>query len=336
MICLTSDNWSSAHPEILASLNLGDSPAPAYGSDSLSQNAREKLASIFATQSDAIAFCLNGSGANLVTLSCLLKPYDAVIGATSSHVHVDECGALERITGSKFIGIPKASGKLSPDDIRPYLHSRGDIHRVQIKVVTIAQPTETGTVYSLEELQELASFCRSENLDLHVDGARLSNALAEKILKPSDLTQMGIAALTLGGVKNGLLFGEVAMVFDPLARKHLGFMQKQCLQLHSKNRYIAAQYLAWLEDDLWLKMARHANQMAQGLGEILIPHAYSQTLDQGSNALFCRLKPKAEATLREIADFYTWDPADRTLRLMCSWATQPEELQQIKRSLQSM
>lgn len=336
MICLASDNWSSAHPKILESLHLGSSPAPAYGADSTSEKAREKIANLFETGTDAIAFCLNGSGANLVTLSCLLRPYDAVIGATSSHVHVDECGALERITGSKFIGIPKASGKLTPEDIRPYLHSRGDIHRVQPRVITIAQPTETGTVYSLRELQDLARFCHEEDLLLHVDGARLSNVLAEDILKPSDLTQMGIAALTLGGVKNGLLFGEVALVFDPSARKHLGFMQKQCLQLHSKNRYIAAQYLTWLEDDLWLKMARHANQMAQRLGEILRPHAYSQTLEQGSNALFCRLKPEAEATLREIADFYTWDPADKTLRLMCSWATQPEELQRIAQALQSI
>ena len=316
-----SDNQAGAHGAVLSALaraNLGD--AVGYGDDPWTQRAAAALCTAFGARGGAF-FVFTGTAANVLGLSLLLRPYEGVICADSAHVNVDECGAPERILGSKLLTVPAPDGKLTPGLISAQLADRGDEHRVQARVVTISQVTELGTCYTLAELKTLGEFCRAEKLRLYIDGARLANAAAHLGCSLADLAAQA-DVLSFGGTKNGAVGGEAVVVMAEELIAHVPFLRKQQGQLASKMRYLAVQFQALLDADLWLRNAAHANAMARRLADG-IHGAPGVGLRQPveSNAVFASLDPAHIARLQQDWQFYVWDTTAQVVRWMTAYDT---------------
>jgi len=316
-----SDNQAGAHGAVLSALaraNLGD--AVGYGDDPWTQRAAAALCTAFGARGGAF-FVFTGTAANVLGLSLLLRPYEGVICADSAHVNVDECGAPERILGSKLLTVPAPDGKLTPGLISTQLADRGDEHRVQARVVTISQVTELGTCYTLAELKSLGEFCRAEKLRLYIDGARLANAAAHLGCSLADLAAQA-DVLSFGGTKNGAVGAEAVVVMAEELTAHVPFLRKQQGQLASKMRYLAVQFQALLDADLWLRNAAHANAMARRLADG-IRGAPGVGLWQPveSNAVFASLDPAHIARLQQDWQFYVWDTTAQVVRWMTAYDT---------------
>lgn len=320
-----SDNYAGAHPEVvraIAHANAGDSRP--YGDDQWTRRATTELTEAFGARDSLLVF--NGTAANVLGIGLLLQPHEAVICAESSHLNVDECGATERILGNKLLTVPTPDGKLTPDLVRSRLAGRGDVHRAQPRVVQVAQVTELGTCYSLDELRELSDFCQAEGLYLHVDGARLANAAAYLDCELADLAA-GIDVLSFGGTKNGALAAEAVVVMRDQFVADGPFYRKQQMQLGSKMRFVAAQFTALMDDKLWLRSAQHANAMAARLAAGLadIPGVAIRYPVQ-SNAVFAVLRPECIAGLRREWTFYIWNEGENVVRWMTAFDTTEEDV----------
>jgi threonine aldolase len=321
-----SDNHAGVHDQILRALtetNQGD--ATSYGVDPWTQEATARLREVFGARG-GVFFVATGSAANVLGLSLMLRPYEAVICAESAHVNVDECGALERVAGCKLLPVAAPDGKLTPALAATRLTGRGDEHRVQPRVVSIAQVTELGTCYSLPELQALGEFCRAKGLRLHIDGARLANAAAHLGCSLPDLSGQA-DVLSFGGTKNGALGAEAVVVMAEDLATDVPYLRKQQMQLISKMRYLSAQFLALLDDDLWLQNASHANAMARRLADGIrdVPGVKLwQPVE--SNAVFAVLDPAAIESLMREWYFYEWDPREHSVRWMTSFSTAEPEV----------
>jgi threonine aldolase len=316
-----SDNHAGAHDAVvraLARANTAD--VPSYGADPWTGRATATLSAAFGALGGAY-LVVTGTAANVLGLSLLLRPFEGVICAESAHVNVDECGAPERILGSKLLTVPTTDGKLTPELIGTRLAGRGDEHRVQPRAVTISQVTELGTCYSLAELKSLGEFCRAEGLRLYLDGARLANAAAHLGCSLADLA--GCAdVLSFGGTKNGAVGAEAVVVMAEELAADVPFLRKQQGQLVSKMRYLAAQFEALLDGDLWLHNARQANAMARRLAEG-VTGVPGVTLWQPveSNAVFAALDPAHIARLHQDWHFYVWDASAHVVRWMTAFDT---------------
>lgn len=320
-----SDNHSGAHPEVLdaiAEANIGD--AVAYGDDQWTARAAEQLSAAFGA-SDAF-FVFSGTGANVLGISLLLRSFEAVICAESSHLHVDECGAIERVLGCKLLTVATPDGKLTPELIRPRLAWRGDEHRTQPRVVEIAQVTELGTCYSLAELRRLREYCTAEGLYLFMDGARLANAAAHLDCDLADLAA-GVDILSFGGTKNGAVAAEAVIVMRQELTANVRFLRKQQMQLGSKMRFVAAQFIALLDDKLWLRNAQHANAMAQRLAAAMaeVPGVTLRYPVQ-SNAVFASLDLDRIAALQREWTFAIWSAEENLVRWMTAFDTSHEDV----------
>jgi len=315
-----SDNHAGAHPEVLSAIaaaNTGD--ADPYGADDWTSRAANELSTAFGAV--GAYFVFNGSAANVLSISLLLRPFEAVICAESSHLQVDECGATERILGNKVLPVPTPDGKLTPELVKPRLTGRGDEHRAQFRVVEIAQVTELGTCYTLDELRRLGEFCRAEGLYLYMDGARLANAAAYLNCELADLAAH-VDVLSFGGTKNGAVAAEAVIVMRDDLIANVPYMRKQQMQLGSKMRFIAAQFTALLEDKLWLRSAQHANVMAGRLAEGLSDVAgVSVRYPVQSNAVFAALSPDRISALEREWTFHTWDEHENVVRWMTAFDT---------------
>jgi len=323
-----SDNHAGAHPAVLAALaeaNVGH--ATAYGDDPWTARAEELLRAHFGEQTISY-LVFNGSAANVLCLRALCRPWQSVICTAQAHVNVDECGAAEAIAGVKLQAVQTHDAKLTPEHVEWQLERLGDQHAVQPRVVSVTQTTELGTCYSPYELRALAHFAHERGLLLHVDGARLANAAAALDVSLREITTgVGVDAVSFGGTKNGLLMGEAVVFCDPAHAQGLAFLRKQTLQLASKGRFLAAQFVALLEDDLWLRSATHANAMATRLADALLAvSGVRLTQPVQANGVFAILPPGAPERLRRDWPFYTWDESTGEVRLMCSWDTMPEEV----------
>jgi threonine aldolase len=323
-----SDNSATIHPEVLEAIvraNVGHSFG--YGHDPLTERLAERFGEHFGP--DARAFPVwGGSGANVLCLRAACRPWDAVICTQTAHMNVDECGAPEAIAGVKLLTVPTDEGKLTPDTVMPLIVRIGDEHAVQPRLISISQSTELGTVYSVEETRALAELAHSNNMLLHVDGARLSNAAAALGTSLAAVTvDAGVDLLSLGGTKNGLLGAEAVVFLRPELAEGFEYLRKQSLQLASKMRFLSAQLDALLSKDLWLRNAGHANAMAtrlaDGLGAI---DGVSITKPVQSNAIFARLDRPAIDSLQAQFDFYMWDEHRDEVRWMCSWDTTEEDV----------
>jgi threonine aldolase len=316
-----SDNHAGAHQAVVravAQANIAD--VTSYGADPWTERAAAALSAAFGARG-GVYFVVTGTAANVLGLSLLLRPFEGVICAESAHVNVDECGAPERILGSKLLAVPTTDGKLTPELIGTRLAGRGDEHRVQPRAVTISQVTELGTCYSLAELKSLGEFCRAEGLRLYLDGARLANAAAHLGCSLADLA--GCAdVLSFGGTKNGAVGAEAVVIMAEELAADVPFLRKQQGQLVSKMRYLAAQFEALLNGDLWLANARQANAMAQRLADG-ITGVPGVTLWQPveSNAVFAVLDPAHIARLQQDWHFYVWDDSAHVVRWMTAFDT---------------
>ncbi len=320
-----SDNQAGAHPEILramADANVGDTDP--YGDDEWTRRVTSELAAAFGARGSLLVF--NGTAANVLGISLLLQPYEAIICAESSHLNVDECGATERVLGNKLLTVPTMDGKLTPDLVRSRLSGRGDVHRAQPRVVQIAQVTELGTCYSLDELTQLRKLCSAEGLYLHVDGARLANAAAYLGCELADLAAAA-DVLSFGGTKNGALAAEAVLVMRDELVIGGPFSRKQHMQLASKMRFMAAQFAALMEDKLWLRSAQHANAMAARLaaGVADVP-GVSIRYPVQSNAVFAVLSAERIAALQQEWTFYMWDENESVVRWMTAFDTSEEDV----------
>jgi len=320
-----SDNHSGAHAEVvraIAEANTGD--AVAYGDDRWTASAAEQLCQAFGAS--GAFFVFNGTAANVLGISLLLRPFDAVICAESSHLNVDECGATERVLGNKLLTVATPDGKLTPELIMSRLTGRNDEHRAQPRLVEIAQVTEAGTCYTLNELGRLRDFCQAEGLRLYVDGARLANAAAYLDCDLADLSAHA-DVLSFGGTKNGAMAAEAVIVMHQGLMASVPFLRKQQMQLSSKMRFISAQFSALLEDKLWLRNAQHANSMAQRLaaGLAKIPEVTLRYPVQ-SNAVFAALSQERIASLQRDWVFYLWNAKESVVRLMTAFDTTHDDV----------
>ena len=328
-----SDNYAPVHDDVLRMLAAANSgSAVAYGDDPWTHRATGELAGVFGARG-GVFFVLTGTAANILGLSLLLRPYQGVICAQSAHLNVDECGALERIAGNKILSVPAPDGKLTPELIATRLGDQGDEHRVQAGAVAITQVTELGTCYSLRELEVIGEFCRAEGLRLYIDGARLANAAAHLGCGLAELACQA-DVLSFGGTKNGALGAEAVIVMREGLADSAPFLRKQQMQLFSKMRYLAAQFLALLEGQLWLGNARHANAMASRLAERLsdLPELRLWQPVQ-SNMVFASMPPALIERLQRDWQFYVWDQADHVVRWLTSFATTEAEVDKFTASV---
>ncbi len=260
-----SDNYAGAHPEVLRAIGLANQGhARAYGDDNQTLAVTEIVKGLFGKDSSAY-FVFNGTAANTLSILSLTKPYHSVLSPMSAHIHMDECGAPEFITRCKLHALPTTNGKIMASQIVGYCHRLGDIHSSQPKVVSISQPTECGTLYSLEELSEICRTAHELGLYVHVDGARIANALAAlKVSAKEMFTDTGVDVVSFGGTKNGMMYGEAVVFLKKGLGEDFKFLRKQSMQLSSKMRFISAQFEAMLENDLWLRNARQSNALHVG------------------------------------------------------------------------
>ncbi len=323
-----SDNHSGAHPRILEAIREANSgPAVAYGLDAYTAACVEKFKEHFGKDID-VYLAFNGTGANVISISTLARSFQAVICSEHAHINADECGAPESATGCKLLTVHTADGKLTCGAIARHQQGRLDQHRVQPAVVSITQASELGTVYSCEEVREIAAFCHGRGLYLHMDGARLCNAAASLGKGLGEITgALGVDILSFGGTKNGLLLGEAVVCFHPELSRDTIFIRKQKMQLASKMRFVAAQLTALLSDGLWLENASHANRMARLLAEKVkgMPGVRIVQPVQ-ANAVFASLPRKAIDKLLEKYFFYTWDEDKNEVRWMCSFDTSEQQV----------
>jgi threonine aldolase len=328
MKSFASDNYAGAHPEILASLAAANEEhAVAYGADPWTDRAQEALRDHFGAHAQTF-LVFNGSGANVLAIRAACRPWEAVICAQSAHVNVDEAGAPESLAGVKLLAVPTPDGKLSPDQVVALLTRAGDEHAVQPRLVSITQTTELGTRYRPQEIAALADTAHRHGLLLHVDGARLANAAAGLGTGLGAITSdVGVDIVSLGGTKNGMMLGEAVVILETTLAEGFRHLRKQTLQLASKGRFLAAQFVAMYEGDLWRRNADHANAMASRLANALAGvTAVTITQEVQANAVFAVIPAAAADRVRETWPFYTWDRPSGEARLMCAWDTTPEEV----------
>lgn len=323
-----SDNTAPVHAAVLEALHAANSgPAVSYGDDPWTARLNDWFRAQFGPGTEAFPVW-NGTGANVVALRAVTRPYYAVICTEHAHIQVDECGAPELIAGCKLIDLPSPDGKVTPDQLRGAVKGIGNEHHVQAKVLSISQTTEYGTGYSLAEMTALCALAHDLGLRVHLDGARIANAAASLGLPLRAFTrEAGVDILSFGATKNGGMGAEAVVVFDPQLAAELKFLRKQSTQLASKMRYLSAQLIALGENDRWLANATHANAMAQRLatGVRAIPGiTITQSVD--ANAVFALLPREVAAKLQETFHFYIWNDATGEARWMTSWATAPEDV----------
>lgn len=323
-----SDNTAPVHPQVLAWIErVNHGHTVAYGRDEYTGRVEAWFREQFGASTE-VALVWNGTGANVVALRALLRPWEAIIAASTAHINVDECGAPEWIAGAKIIDLPSADGKLTPDALRRAVGRKGDEHAVQPRVLAITQVTEYGTVYSRDELGMLCEAAHELDLLVFMDGSRIANAAASLDLPLRAFTRdVGVDALAFGATKNGAMGAEAVVIFDPRHAAALKYLRKQSTQLASKGRYLAAQFLAMAEGDLWLGNARQANAMAARLAAGLraLP-AVRITQPVDANAVFLTLPAAMRDALQRDFHFYVWDERRDEVRWMTNWATEAEDV----------
>jgi threonine aldolase len=336
-----SDNHAGVHPELLKSVvDANTGHAPSYGTDEYSERAIKQFKNHFG-ESTEVFFVFNGTAANVLSLRFLAERHESILCSDVSHLNVDECGAPELFSG-KLITVRTTEGKMQLADLKTALIRRGDQHFSQSRVVSLTQPTELGTCYSLQEIKEICDWAHAEGLKVHIDGARLSNALIELNCSFKDMTtNLGVDVVSFGGTKNGLMMGEAILVLSPdlvpQAKAKLKFIRKQCAQLPSKTRFIACQFERYFSGELFLQIAKTSCAMAQKLSEGVSKFPEIKiTAKRQSNAVFAEIPRPWIKPLKEKYFFYVWNEATFECRLMTSWDTEEAEIDGFIRQLQQL
>jgi threonine aldolase len=318
-----SDNAAGVDPRVMDALVAANvDHALAYGDDPWTERATACFRDLFGAP---VEVCLvwGGTGANVVSLQSLVDPWSAVVCTAGAHIVVDECGAPERITGAKLLTFPAPDGKLRPEDVTAAQVDRGDEHHSQPTVVSITQATESGTLYTADEIRALCDTAHGYDMRVHLDGARIANAVAALGCDVRDLTiDAGVDVVSFGGTKNGMMYGEAVVFCDPALGVNAKFVRKQCTQLPSKMRFVAAQFEALLTDDLWITNATHANAMAVRLADATrdIP-GVELIREPEVNSVFARLPHDAIPALQARSFFWMWDESVDEVRWMTAYDT---------------
>jgi len=323
-----SDNNAGVHPEVLAAItSANEGHVVGYGDDPYTESAKKKFEEHFGTGIE-VYFTFNGTGANVLGLQALTRPYNAILCSDYAHICVDECGAPEKHTGCKLISLPHQDGKITVDAVKHAYHGIGDQHHVQAKVISITQSTEMGTVYTPEEIRALARFAHERDMFLHMDGARIANAAASMGQTLRQATRdLGVDVLSFGGTKNGMMGGEAVVFFDKALSADFLYLRKQGMQLASKMRFIAVQFEALLTNDLWRRSAEHANQMARVLEvEVRKIPQVRIAWPVEANGVFAQIPSYAVEKIKERYFFYPWVEEQCIVRWMCSFDTTEKDI----------
>ncbi|MCC8144389.1 MAG: low specificity L-threonine aldolase [Tannerellaceae bacterium] len=338
MRSFASDNNSGVHPLVMdAVIKANTDHAVGYGDDPWTEAATAKIKEVFGPDASPF-FVFNGTGANSIALQAVTRSFNNIICSETAHIYVDECGAPARMTGCALTPIATPDGKLTPELIQPKLTHFGVCHHSQPKAVYISQVSELGTVYTIEEIKAISDLLHAHNMYLHMDGARLANACAYLNCSMKQLTvDAGVDILSFGGTKNGMMMGEAVISFRPELSENIQYYRKQSAQLASKLRYLSAQFLPYLENNLWLENAMKANISALKLAEILKQYPQIQfTQKIESNQLFFTIPEFALKALQKEYFFYMWNEQINEARLVTSWDTLGEDIARIEESLQKI
>lgn len=332
MRSLGSDNHSGVHPKILQALvNVNNDHDSSYGTDILSKKLEASLQKKIGYDWKAF-HCFNGTAANVLSLRSLVQSYESILCTDCSHLNLDECGAPEFHIGAKLIPVPHKNGKIDLSLAQKKIIRLGDQHHSQVKALSITQPTELGTCYSIKDLKEIKKFCELHNLYLHIDGARLPNACYTLNLSIKQITKYA-DAVSFGGTKNGLLGSEIVLVKKEFS-ENFKFIRKQSMQLPSKTRFLSAQFLEFLNDDLYLQIAKNSCDTAKYLAEQIEKQCgIKPNYPVESNAIFINLPKTAIKQLKKKMFFYVWDPHTNEVRLMTSFNTNKKELKSFVKDL---
>ncbi len=324
-----SDNNAGVHPQILEEIQRANKGhVIGYGDDNYTQEAQELFRIIFGPSTD-VYFVFTGTAANVLGLTGVTSSWNSIITAFSAHIEQDECGAPEKYTGCKVLTVDTPDGKLKKELLTRHLHGFDFEHHAQPKIVSITQATEMGTVYTTQEIRELADFIHGYGMLLHMDGARIANAAAALNLPFRDFTtEAGVDVLSFGGTKNGMMFGEAVCFLKEGLSDNFKYIRKQGMQLASKMRFISAQFIAYFRNDLWLKNARHANMMGKKLEDrINTIEGIKITQEVDANGVFIILPDAVAEEVRSSYFFYPWNAELSEYRLMTSWDTTEEDIE---------
>ncbi len=331
MKMFASDNNSGVHENIIKHLAKEASRyGTPYGDDETTKKAKSRIIELLGKDAE-VYFVTTGTAANIIGLSSMMRPFESAVAAKTAHINVDECNALERFNGSKILTISSEHGKITRDDVRPVLENLGDKHSSQPKIISISQTTELGTIYTTEEIKDLADFAHENDMYLHVDGARIANALE---VTGSSLKEMigdtGVDLFSFGGTKNGMMIGEAIVLMRKEYTRSLKYSIKQGMQLLSKMRYVAAQFIGYLEDDLWLKNAKKANDAGRYLNEELSKLDGVEVIDySNNNILFIKMDRESIDKLSEELYFYIIDEDENIIRLITSFDTDKSDVDKL-------
>src|SRR3979490_248496 len=325
-----SDNNAGVHLEVLEAIaRANQGHVVAYGDDPYTRSAIKKFEEHFGPDME-VFFTFNGTGANVLGLQALNRPYHAVLCSDYAHIYTDECGAPEKHTGCKLIPLAHHNGKVTLDSVRHAYHGIGDQHHVQARVISITQSTEMGTVYQPEEIKALAQFAHEREMFLHMDGAPISNAAASLGQSLRQATRdLGVDVLSFGGTKNGIMGGEAVVFFKRELSPDFLYLRKQGMQLASKMRFIAAQFEALLSNNLWHRSAENANRMARLLEkELSRIRGIKIVWKVEANGVFAKVPAPYIARIQERYFFYMWIEEESIVRWMCSFDTTEEDVRQ--------
>ena len=324
-----SDNNSGVHPRIMnAILESNTNHANGYGDDEWTREAEKAMQKLLNSQTVKPYSVFNGTGGNVIALQACVSSFHSIICSSTAHIAVDECGAPIKFTGCAIKEIVTKDGKLTPKLITSHLHGFDEPHHSQPKVIAISQTTELGTCYTIEEIKDLAKLAHDNDMYLFVDGTRLSNACATLNVSLKEMTvDCGVDIFTLGGTKNGLMMGEMIITLRPELEKNLIFYRKQACQLYSKMRFLSAQFIPYLNENIWLENAQKSNAATQLMvNGMQMIKGIEITQKVESNAIFFILLKNITDKLRERYFFYDWDASRNEMRLVCSWDTTKEDI----------
>jgi threonine aldolase len=326
-----SDNNSGIHPKILKAIEMANvGHAVGYGDDIYTEKAKTLFRKEFGNETE-VFFALTGTGANILSIQTLCHSFNSVLCAETAHIHIDECGAPEKFTGSKLIPIPSSNGKVVPEELVKKLHGFDFEHHSQPGLLSISQVTEMGTVYTVEEIKVLARIVHELGMYLHMDGARISNAAVSLGLNFREFTKdAGVDLLSFGGTKNGLMLGEAVLVFNPTLAKHTKYYRKQAAQLYSKMRFVSTQFVPYLQEEIWKTNAKHSNDMARLLADLISGiNAIKITQKVEANGVFAILPKEIIPLIRKEYFFYDWDESKGEVRWMTSFDTTEDDVQNL-------
>jgi len=323
-----SDNTAGVHPLIMDEIrSANNGHTIGYGYDRFTEEAMALFKEQLGSETETF-FVFTGTAANVLSLSGVTRSWNSVITASTAHLEQDECGAPEKFTGCKVLTVDSADGKISPGSVEKHMHGFDFEHHSQPKVISITQSTEMGTVYTPEEIKEIADFAHRHGLLLHMDGARIANAAVSLDLPfKTFTTDAGVDILSFGGTKNGMMFGEAVCFLKSGLSGDFKYIRKQSMQLASKMRFISAQYIAYFRDDLWKKCASHSNTMASVLAEkISSVKGITITQPVQANGVFVIMPPQVAEKVCRKYFFYPWNEKTSEYRIMTGWDTSEEDI----------